>query len=120
MEASYVQLSIMELLNRSHTELSRCIDRCSINLELHFENRLWSEWLMPPWRLLKKTRKGQVSLTIKVSRGNHDSSITETKIVRFSNISMIHTAEHAGALITVSVHGQFGYADAGHFLTHIG
>jgi hypothetical protein len=119
-QASSFRLPVTELLNRSGTDLSKCVDRCSIGVELRFENRLWTSWLMSPWTLLKKGRKGEVSLSVRVSGGNHHSSLKESEIARSGNLSMIHTTEHGGAVIGVYVSGEFGYADPGFFLAHVG
>lgn len=120
MKASTVRLPVSELLNRSGTDLSRCVDRCSINVELAFENRLWTTWAMSPWQLLQKGRRGDVSLSIRVSGATHHSSVREVDIAWHSNASMIHTAEHGGAIIGVYVTGEFGSVDPGVFLAHVG
>jgi len=120
MQASSLRLPIWELLNRSGTDLSRCVDRCSIGVELRFENRLWTSWLMSPMELLRRGRKGEVSLAVRVSSGNHHSALREIEITQHGNHSMIHTAEHGGAIIGVYISGEFGYADPGFFLAHVG
>lgn len=120
MEASSVRISVVELLNRSKIELSNCVDRCSIDVELAFENRLWRSWMASPLKVLSKSWKGEVSLAIRVSRGNSFSSIKETGVVSAGNRSMIHTREHGGAMIRILVTGDFGYADFGYFLAHVG
>jgi hypothetical protein len=120
MKASTVRLPVSELLNRSGTDLSRCVDRCSINVELGFENKLWTSWTMSPWQLFQKDRRGEVSLSIKVSGATHHSSVREVDIAWQGNASMIHTAEHGGAIIGIFVTGEFGYADPGFFLAHVG
>jgi len=120
MKASTIRLPVPVLLNRSGTDLSRCVDRCSINVELRFENRLWTSWSMSPWKLLHKGRRGEVSLSIRVSGATHHSSVREVDIAWHGNASMIHTAEHGGAIIGVFVTGDFGYADPGFFLAHVG
>jgi hypothetical protein len=120
MKASTIRLPVSELLNRSGTDLSRCVDRCSINVELAFENRLWTSWAMSPWKLLQKGRRGEVSLSVRVSGATHHSSVREVDIAWHSNASMIHTAEHGGAIIGIFVTGEFGYADPGVFLAHVG
>jgi hypothetical protein len=120
MKASTVRLPVSELLNRSGTDLSRCVDRCSINVELGFENKLWTSWTMSPWQLFQKDRRGEVSLSIKVSGATHHSSVREVDIAWHGNASMIHTAEHGGAIIGIFVTGEFGYADPGFFLAHVG
>jgi len=120
MQASSIRLPVSELLNRSGTDLSRCVDRCSVDVELHFENRLWTSWMMSPWEFFKKGRKGDISLSVRVSGGNHQSTVKDIDIAQRGNASMIHTAEHGGAVIGVFVTGEFGYADPGVFLAHVG
>jgi hypothetical protein len=71
-------------------------------------------------KMLSKSWKGEVSLAIRVSRGNSFSSIKETSVVSSGDRSMIHTREHGGAMIRIIVTGDFGFADFGYFLAHVG